>query len=75
MEIKQATVERLLDLPFGSLSDEENLKLPETQALLRLIKEMPWLLEVAEHKFDPEAAQLILQREVINLKLEDKWKK
>ena len=69
--MKAASVERILGLNQRSLSDRDFLILPETQALLRLICHMPWLLEVVEHKFDPEKASLLLQREVINMKLRE----
>ena len=69
--MKAVNVERILGLGLRSLSDRDFLILPETQALLRLICHMPWLLEVAEHRFDPEKAKLLLQREAINIKLRE----
>ena len=64
-------LERKLGLPISYLDDEENVKLPETQALLKMINAMPWLLEVAESGFNPNVSELILQREAINIKIEE----
>jgi hypothetical protein len=75
INVKLAHIERILGISRGLLSDNGYLLRPETQALLKLIYHMPWLLEVAERSFDPEIAALILQREAINAKikiLEDK---
>lgn len=47
------TIERVFELPMKSLEDPDVLKLPETQALLKMIEHMPWLVAVAEHRFDP----------------------
>lgn len=67
-------LERSLGLPMRYLDEEKNLNLPETQALLKMIRSMPWILEVADNDFDPEIAQLILQREAINIKIKEKSK-
>lgn len=67
-------LERSLGLPLRYLDEEANLTLPETQALLKMIRSMPWILEVADNDFDPEIAQLILQREAINIKIKERSK-
>lgn len=36
---------------------------PEDLALLKIVDAMPWLLEVADYKFDPYISKLIMQRE------------
>jgi hypothetical protein len=64
-------VERILELPMRSLEDPDTLKLPETQALLKLISCMPWLLDVAEAKFDPIQVKRILMIEGIKLGVMD----
>jgi hypothetical protein len=64
-------LERKLGLPLRYLDSKENVELPETQALLKMIDAMPWLIEVAESGFNPEVSQLILQREAINIKIEE----
>jgi len=64
-------IERALQLPIGSISDPEFLKLPETVALLKVIETFPWLIEVADYGYKSDIAKLILQREAINLKLEE----
>lgn len=68
-KLKKSYIERTLGLPQRSLSDRKFLELPETQVLLRIIYSMPWLIEVAEHNFDPDKASLLLQREAINARL------
>lgn len=68
--VKSSYIERTLGLPQRSLGDKKFLEMPETQALLRIIYVMPWILEVAEHNFDPEKSYLLLQREAINVKLQ-----
>jgi hypothetical protein len=55
-------IERALDLPFGFLSDKKNLKLPETKALLKIIKAFPWMINVADHNFDKK----VVKREIIH---------
>lgn len=71
LEVKSSYIERVLGLPIRSLRDKKFLELPETQALLRIIYVMPWMLEVAEHNFDPEKTSLLLQREAINIRLKE----
>lgn len=67
--LKRPYIERCLGLPQRSLSDKKFLKLPETQALLKLIITFPWLIEVAENGFNPEKKDLILCREYFNLRI------
>lgn len=71
LRMRSATIERILGLPIKSLSDSRFVKLPETQALLRIVYVYPWLLEVCEHKFDKEKADLILIREYAKTRLEE----
>jgi hypothetical protein len=71
LQVKCSYIERTLGLPQRSLKDKKFLELPETQALLRIIYVMPWVLEVAEHNFDPEKSGLLLQREAINIRLRE----
>ena len=62
-------IELTLGLPLRSLSDKDFEKQLETQILYKMLYNMPWLFEVAEHEFNPEKAELILAREAINIKL------
>jgi hypothetical protein len=68
-------IERALGLPWRYLEDEKNLKLPETQILLNIIESMPFILEVAEGKFEPKLTNEILQREAekirVNMRMRD----
>lgn len=58
---KDVHVERVLDLPFGTLRQaREGTCDPDLRALLRLVETCPWLLDVAEANFDQAAAQRIL---------------
>lgn len=70
--IKCSAIERTLGLPQRSLKDNKFLELPETQAVLKIIYSMPWVLEIAENNFDQETAQLILQREAVNIKINER---
>jgi len=70
-QLSGALIERVFGLPPKCLSSDTCLKLPETQALLRLVTVFPWLIEVADKKFDPKAVRLILQRESIQLQLQE----
>jgi hypothetical protein len=67
--VKASHIERTLGIPQRSLDDVGFMELPETQALLKMLYHMPWLIEVAEYNFDQEKASLLLQREAINIKL------
>lgn len=70
-ELNKAYVERALGLPQKALSDPKVLNQPETQALLRLLTALPWLLEVCDRGFDPKAVNLIMIREACKIKLQE----
>lgn len=55
---------RVLEIPQKQTKFDK----PEEIALLKMIEAMPWLLEVAENKFDPNIANMILQREGLNMR-------
>jgi hypothetical protein len=63
-------LERLLGLPIRYLEEPANVAAPETQALLRVLATFPWMVEVAEHKFDPELASLLLRRHAVGIQIE-----
>lgn len=50
---------RLLELP----QDFNENHLPEAIALRKIIDQFPFMLEVAEYKFDPIISKIILHRE------------
>ena len=45
----QTGIERALDLEHQSLSTDNS---PETVALMKIIREFPWVLEVADRRYD-----------------------
>lgn len=57
------SIERALEIPFRTLAKWKN-KITKTSAagiaLLRFIHLFPWLLEVAENKYDPQKAENIM---------------
>jgi transposase-like protein len=57
------SIERALEIPFRTLAKWKN-KITKTSAagivLLRFIRLFPWLLDVAENKYDPQKAENIM---------------
>ena len=57
------SIERSLEIPFRTLAKWKN-KITKTSAagiaLLRFIRLFPWLLDVAENKYDPQKAENIM---------------
>lgn len=47
---------------------------PESTAVLNVIQALPWVIEVAEYGYDEQMADLMLQREAIKLKIENRKK-
>ena len=68
--MNNSAIERAFSLGVGFLSKKENLEDPTTKAFVDLIKNMPWLVEVADYGFDPELSKLLLQREALETKIE-----
>ena len=62
-----AGIERALGLPQRFLRDKKNLELPETKALLNIIKICPWLVNVADHNFDSKLAKREMVKAAIDL--------
>jgi len=56
--MSKAYIERVLHLPAGTVerwtTDRET---PEDRALRRIIERFPWILEVADQRFDPDVAR------------------
>lgn len=63
-------LERKLGMPLGSFEKEKSL--PETQELINILNNFPWIVEVAEWGYDETLAQLILQREAIKVRIEER---
>jgi transposase-like protein len=67
------SIERALEIPFRTLAKWKN-KITKTSAagiaLLRFIRLFPWLLDVAENKYDPQKAENIMLNNAMN-KLKD----
>jgi len=70
--MKQVYVERALGLGIGFLNKPENLELPETKALLKIIDVFPWMVNVADHNYNPEFAKRALVYDALNKGLVDK---
>ena len=58
--ISASLIERNLELPVGTLDRWRDEPSVEGVALLRLVAALPWLLDVAEYKFDPAVTQYLL---------------
>jgi hypothetical protein len=57
------TIERALELPAGTLDRWRQDPPPEGLALLRLIRVLPWLLDVANYKYDAAVSRyLVIER-------------
>jgi len=70
--MKDCTIERMLGLPQRFLSKKENLELPETQVLLKLIDVFPWLLKVADSGYDPIITKRIMAEAIGDEMLKNK---
>lgn len=59
--MNKAYIERVLGLPHGTVERwTTERETSEDRALRRLIERFPWLLDVADRGFEPEAARQIL---------------
>lgn len=72
MIISKRDIERAFGLGYKHLDKKENLDLPETQALLNIITNFPWMVEAAGWGFDPVISELVMQRETLNKKISDR---
>lgn len=70
---KYTNIERVFGLGIGSLQGEE-LEKPETKALLKLVNVFPWLLDIAEYKFDKQLSGLYLQAVALEIKIQERKK-
>ena len=55
-------LERILDLPFGELKKKRDT--PEVKALMKIIETYPFILDVADNKYDPEYANMSLIKDM-----------
>lgn len=60
----QSAVERVLGLEMGTLSTDDPS--PELLALMKVIRAYPWLLQVADKKFDDLEAKRILGHSAVD---------
>lgn len=67
-KISMSAIERALEIPFRTLAKWKN-KVTKTSAagiaLLRFIRLFPWLLDVAENKYDPQKSENIMLNNAI----------
>jgi len=68
--MNNATIERCLGLGQGFLSDSENKNKPETKALLSIIEAFPFMLDVADYKFDKKLSNLYLESIALSVLIE-----
>jgi hypothetical protein len=73
--ITQTQIERTLDLGQGSLDVGNLINEPETTALLRIVRAFPWLLEVAEKRFDENESKRILLHQAVDVMVNKKINK
>lgn len=63
LNISETLIERTFELTTGTIERWRNDPPPEALALLRMVCTLPWLLEIAEYKFDLAVARyLVLER-------------
>ena len=60
--VRLIDIERILGIPIGSLKNND----PIVLALLKFIRRFPWLLEIAEQKFDMKKTHTILMNNAYN---------
>lgn len=67
---KEASIERALELPFGTLSKAQDGIFPKDKeaffAVLKILDNFPWMVDVADHKFDRAFAFRKMGGEVID---------
>jgi transposase-like protein len=67
-KLSMTSIERALEIPFRTLAKWKN-KITKTSAagiaLLRFIRLFPWLIDVAENKYDPKKAENIMLNNAI----------
>ncbi len=61
-QFKDTEIERQLEIPIGELEKKKDT--PEVRALLKIIKTFPFIVDVAEHKFDPDYAGMSIVKEM-----------
>jgi hypothetical protein len=59
----QGNLERALDLPMYSLKEET----PENTALMKMIRIYPWLVEVAEKRYDEIESKRIMCHAAVDI--------
>ena len=75
-EFGYTSIERCLQLPFGTLKKfEKSKRIPaDAQALLRIIYTCPFMLEVADNNYSQKASDEILLNEATSLVIQTKYK-
>lgn len=58
--VSAASLERILELPQGTLANEKLMSRPESIALLKVLRTFPWLVDVSEVGYDTERAKNIM---------------
>jgi hypothetical protein len=72
MGITRVALERTLELGIGFLKRVERYNDPETIALLKIIRAYPWILNVAEARFDRRASEYYLSKNMVDLFIDKK---
>jgi hypothetical protein len=73
--ISPAQIERALDLDQGMLSRGNLIEDKEVIALLKIVRTYPWLLEVAEARYDENESKRILLHHAVDQMINDKINK
>lgn len=67
-DASNASIERALGLEFGSMDKWSKEGYPtEAQALFRILKLFPWMLLVAEDKYNKQTSDIILKTEAFSM--------
>jgi hypothetical protein len=61
--------ERRIGVPHRSFGDDKFLKDKSTLIIMEMFYHLPWLIEIAENGFNPGISELIMQREICNIKI------
>lgn len=73
--ISEPAIERIFELDQGSLRIAKLTEDPEIIALLKMIRTFPWLIDVADKRFDESHSKRILLHNAVDLMMNEKHNK
>ena len=66
MGISSSAIERAFDLKIGDINRANLIDDPEVLALLRIAQTYPWLLEVAQNRYDEDKSKRIMLHNAVD---------